>query len=178
MAGYEIVSDALDDREAKTAVHATTPTDAERAACRAAAEACEMIFTGIDIRRRPDGSFALLECNPSAMFAAIERRTGAAPVTQALSHLLARGCRPDTSTSPRPSAGDALDFEVDGFTPAERRLVYACGAWLASSDSVLNDSEVAILLRRRSPGACRRQRTPGQHPREVALVVRRRVQVR
>jgi hypothetical protein len=89
--GYEIVSDALDYREAETAVHVTTPTDAERAACRAAAEACEMIFTGIDIRRRPDGSFALLECNPSPMFAAIERRTGGAPVTQAISQLLARG---------------------------------------------------------------------------------------
>lgn len=91
VAGYEIVSDALDYREARTLVHPTTPTDAERAACRAAAEACEMIFTGIDIRRRPDGSFALLECNPSPMFAAIERRTGAAPVTQALSQLLVRG---------------------------------------------------------------------------------------
>jgi glutathione synthase/RimK-type ligase-like ATP-grasp enzyme len=90
VAGYEIVSDALDYRAAETAVHATTPTDAEQAACLAAADACEMVFTGIDIRRRPDGSFALLECNPSPMFAAIERRTGAAPVTQAISELLAR----------------------------------------------------------------------------------------
>jgi hypothetical protein len=47
-----------------------------------------MAFTGIDIRRRRDGSFALLECNPSPMFAAIERRTGASPVTAALAGLL------------------------------------------------------------------------------------------
>jgi glutathione synthase/RimK-type ligase-like ATP-grasp enzyme len=89
-AAYEIVSDALDYRGAETAVHATAPTDAERAACRAAAAACGMLFTGIDIRRRPDGGFALLECNPSPMFAAIERRTGERPVTQALCELLAR----------------------------------------------------------------------------------------
>jgi hypothetical protein len=90
VAGYEIVSDALDYRGAETAVHATVPTDAERAACRGAAAACGMLLTGIDVRRRPDGSFALLECNPSPMFAAIERRTGGAPVTQAICELLAR----------------------------------------------------------------------------------------
>jgi glutathione synthase/RimK-type ligase-like ATP-grasp enzyme len=65
-------------------VQATAPSDAERAACCAAADACGMACTGVDIRRRPDRSFALLECNPSPMFAAIERRTGASPVTAAL----------------------------------------------------------------------------------------------
>jgi hypothetical protein len=38
---------------------------------------------------------------------------------------------------------------VDGFALADRRLVYACGAWLASSDGVLEDSELAILERLR-----------------------------
>ncbi|MDX6705273.1 MAG: hypothetical protein QOI48_1119 [Solirubrobacteraceae bacterium] len=47
-----------------------------------------MVFTGIDIRRRPDGGIVLLECNPPPMLAAIERRTGAAPVTGALADLL------------------------------------------------------------------------------------------
>jgi glutathione synthase/RimK-type ligase-like ATP-grasp enzyme len=96
VASYEIVSDALDYRGAETAVQATAPTDAERAACCAAADACGMVFTGIDIRRRPDGSFALLECNPSPMFAAIERRTGAAPVTEALAGHLIDGTDPPT----------------------------------------------------------------------------------
>lgn len=90
VAGYEIVSDALDYRGAETAVHATAPTDAERTACCAAADACGMLFTGIDVRRRCDGSFALLECNPSPMFAALERRTGTAQVTQAICELLVR----------------------------------------------------------------------------------------
>ncbi|HEV7808093.1 MAG TPA: hypothetical protein VGO80_19930 [Solirubrobacteraceae bacterium] len=91
VAGYDIVSDHLDYRRAETAVDATAPTDAERDACRTAAAACGMVLTGVDIRRRPDGSFALLECNPSPMFAAIERRTGAAPITQAICDLLTHG---------------------------------------------------------------------------------------
>ena len=52
-----------------------------------------MRFTGVDLRRREDGSFAVLECNPSPMFAAIERRTGAASVTAALAGLLIRSPR-------------------------------------------------------------------------------------
>ncbi|MDP2710933.1 MAG: ATP-grasp domain-containing protein [Solirubrobacteraceae bacterium] len=87
-ASYEIASDELDYRGAETSVRTAEPSDAERAACIAAAAACGMTFTGIDVRRRPDGSFALLECNPSPMFAAIERRTGGAPVTEMLANLL------------------------------------------------------------------------------------------
>lgn len=54
-----------------------------------------------------------------------------------------------TRTEIDAAAGDALDFAAGGFASAERRLVYACGAWLASADSVLDDSEVAILERLR-----------------------------
>ena len=35
--------------------------------------------------------------------------------------------------------------EVILLSEADRRLIYACGAWLASSDGVVEDSEVAIL---------------------------------
>lgn len=90
VAGYEIISDALDYRGAETAVRPTALSDDERAACCAAATACGMLFTGIDVRRRLDDGFAVLECNPSPMFAAIERRTGGAPVTDALASLLVR----------------------------------------------------------------------------------------
>jgi glutathione synthase/RimK-type ligase-like ATP-grasp enzyme len=44
-----------------------------------------MTFTGLDLRRRPDGGFAVLECNPSPMFAGIQRRTGAEPNVLAFS---------------------------------------------------------------------------------------------
>lgn len=87
-AAYEIVSEQLDYRGAESAVLPTTLGAAERAACLRAAGACDMAFTGIDLRRRPDGGFAVLECNPSPMFAGIQRWTGDDPVSRALTDLL------------------------------------------------------------------------------------------
>jgi glutathione synthase/RimK-type ligase-like ATP-grasp enzyme len=89
-AAYEIVSDELDYRGAETDVLPVPLDPAEADACLRAAAACDMPFTGIDLRRRPDGGFAVLECNPSPMFAAIGRRTGAEPVSAALADLLLR----------------------------------------------------------------------------------------
>jgi glutathione synthase/RimK-type ligase-like ATP-grasp enzyme len=91
--GYEIRSGAVDYRGAKTTVLPVDLTGAERVACLRAASACGMTLAGIDLRRRPDGTFAVLECNPSPMFAAIERRTGARPVTEAIAALLVTGGR-------------------------------------------------------------------------------------
>jgi hypothetical protein len=52
--------------------------------CRRTAAACAKAFTGIDLIRRPDGEFRVLEANPSPMFAVIERRTATTAVTDAL----------------------------------------------------------------------------------------------
>lgn len=38
---------------------------------------CGLNFTGMDLRRKADGSYVVLECNPSAMFMGIESMTGA-----------------------------------------------------------------------------------------------------
>ncbi|MFD7598882.1 RimK family alpha-L-glutamate ligase [Kitasatospora sp. NPDC059812] len=97
VAAYEIVSDSLDYRGAEQAVLPAVLGAHEHRACLAAARACAMDFTGIDIRRRPNGTFALLECNPSPMFAAVERRTGDNPVSRALADLL-------TGRQPAPAA--------------------------------------------------------------------------
>jgi aspartate ammonia-lyase len=43
------------------------------------------------------------------------------------------------------AAGDALDIDADALTPDDRLLVYACGAWLAGADGVVEDAETAIL---------------------------------
>jgi glutathione synthase/RimK-type ligase-like ATP-grasp enzyme len=94
VASYEIVSAELDYRGAEAAVFPAPLGEEEHDACLRAAEACEMVFTGIDIRRRDDGTFALLECNPSPMFAAIERRTGESGVTRALGELLLGSMEP------------------------------------------------------------------------------------
>ena len=88
VAGYEIFSDELDYRGAETGVRAVPLDDAETAACVRAAAACGMPFTGLDLRRRLDGRFAMLECNPSPMFSGIQRHTGAEPVSDALADLL------------------------------------------------------------------------------------------
>jgi glutathione synthase/RimK-type ligase-like ATP-grasp enzyme len=88
VAAYEIVSDDLDYRGAEIDVRPVRLTAAETDACCRAAAACDMPFTGLDLRRRPDGGFAVLECNPSPMFAGIQRRTGAQPVSDALAELL------------------------------------------------------------------------------------------
>lgn len=94
VAAYEIVSPELDYRGAETAVLPTTlPADEAEASCRAAG-ACEMVFTGLDLRRRPAGGFAVLECNPSPMFARIEALTGADPISRALADFLAGAAVP------------------------------------------------------------------------------------
>ncbi|MCO1658612.1 ATP-grasp domain-containing protein [Pseudonocardia humida] len=96
-AAYEIVSDELDYRGAESDVRPAELTGAEDAACLRAAAACGMPFTGIDLRRRPDGGFAVLECNPSPMFAGIQRGVGAEPVSDALAGFLLAGAGAERS---------------------------------------------------------------------------------
>ncbi|MGI9001743.1 MAG: ATP-grasp domain-containing protein, partial [Pseudonocardia sp.] len=91
VASYVILSDELDYRGAERGVLPMALSAEEEAASCLAAKACGMTFTGLDLRRRRDASFAVLECNPSPMFAAIERRTAAAPVSQALADVLFDG---------------------------------------------------------------------------------------
>jgi glutathione synthase/RimK-type ligase-like ATP-grasp enzyme len=89
-AAYEIVSDEVDYRGSEKGLVETELTEAEAVASVRAAEGCEMLFTGLDIKRRDDGTFAVLECNPSPMFAGIESWTKRSPVTSALGELLLR----------------------------------------------------------------------------------------
>jgi hypothetical protein len=98
VAAYEIVSDELDYRGAEIDVRPVRLTAAEADVCGRAATACGMPFTGLDLRRRPDGGVVVLECNPSPMFAGIQRRTGAEPVSDALARaLLQPASAPTTS---------------------------------------------------------------------------------
>lgn len=55
--------------------------------CVRAARALELLWTGIDLRRTPDGQHVFLEANPSPMFLGFEARTGL-PLTDALTALL------------------------------------------------------------------------------------------
>jgi glutathione synthase/RimK-type ligase-like ATP-grasp enzyme len=89
-AAYEILSDEVDYRGSERGLTEAELPEAEAEASVRAAQACEMLFTGLDLKRREDGAFAVLECNPSPMFASIEAHAGRAPVTQALGELLLR----------------------------------------------------------------------------------------
>lgn len=88
VAAYEILSDEVDYRGSEKGLVETELSEEEREASVRAAEACGMLLTGLDIKRRADGSFVVLECNPSPMFARIESWTGRSPVTEALGELL------------------------------------------------------------------------------------------
>ena len=75
VAAAEIHSSEIDYRRDEAAVVPTRVSRAERAACFAAARACGMAFTGVDLIRHAAG-FHILECNPSPMFATFEEKTG------------------------------------------------------------------------------------------------------
>jgi glutathione synthase/RimK-type ligase-like ATP-grasp enzyme len=71
-----IWSESLDYREAEQGVDAVSlPAEVERQAC-AAAHAFGMVFTGIDIRRTPEGEHVFLDVNPAPMFVGFERGGG------------------------------------------------------------------------------------------------------
>jgi hypothetical protein len=55
--------------------------------CLRAAQALELLWTGIDLRRTPEGRHVFLEANPSPMFLGFEARSKL-PLTEALTELL------------------------------------------------------------------------------------------
>ncbi|GMV91240.1 MAG: hypothetical protein AMXMBFR82_10180 [Candidatus Hydrogenedentota bacterium] len=86
VAAGEIHSRELDYRRGEDAVLSTRLTAHERRAAVAAARACSMRFSGVDLIRTASG-FVVLECNPSPMFAVFEEKTGqdvAGPLAQYL----------------------------------------------------------------------------------------------
>jgi hypothetical protein len=91
----EIASKAIDYRYASrdeleiemTAV--TLPSRVERG-CRLLAAALDLPFCGIDLRRRPDGSYVCFEVNPSPAYTFYEDTTGQ-PISDALVAYLAHG---------------------------------------------------------------------------------------
>jgi glutathione synthase/RimK-type ligase-like ATP-grasp enzyme len=84
----EIRTEVLDFRNDPAAeiVAIDLPSDVADA-CRRAAAALDLVWTGIDLRRRPDGRHVFLEANPSPMFLGFERRCGL-PLTESLADLL------------------------------------------------------------------------------------------
>lgn len=86
VAAAEIHSTELDYRRNEGEVVATSLRPDERRAVVHAARVCRMPFSGVDLIRGED-EFAVLECNPSPMFAVFEKKTGQA-VARPLAALL------------------------------------------------------------------------------------------
>jgi hypothetical protein len=84
----EIRTDVLDFRNDPGAQIVAIDLPADVAdTCRRAAAALDLVWTGIDLRRTPDGRHVFLEANPSPMFLGFERRSGL-PLTESLVALL------------------------------------------------------------------------------------------
>jgi hypothetical protein len=77
--------DFRDDRDAPIEPHALP--DEVAGWCLRAARALELLWTGIDLRRTPEGRYVFLEANPSPMFLGFEAR-GGLPLSDALAALL------------------------------------------------------------------------------------------
>ncbi len=87
----EIRSQTLDFRDDPDApiVRTQLPEDVE-AGCRTLAQTLGLVFSGIDIRRTPEGEYVFIEGNPSPMFIHFERMAGY-PITDRLVRLLTEG---------------------------------------------------------------------------------------
>jgi glutathione synthase/RimK-type ligase-like ATP-grasp enzyme len=86
----EIQSSTLDFREDPSAKRvAITLPDSVIADCFAVAKTLGLIFTGIDLRRTPDGEYIFFEANPCPIFIGDEIKSGH-PITAKLIDLLAQ----------------------------------------------------------------------------------------
>jgi glutathione synthase/RimK-type ligase-like ATP-grasp enzyme len=77
-AAYEVLvaGEGVDFRGRERGVRRVALARPLERACRRAAEACSMAFTGIDLKLAPDRSYVFLEANPSPMFAGFEESAG------------------------------------------------------------------------------------------------------
>ncbi len=84
----EIPSESIDFRDDANPVVLPHDLPAEIAEqCLRVARTLELLWTGIDLRRTPEGRYLFLEANPSPMFQGFESRCGL-PLTESLAALL------------------------------------------------------------------------------------------
>jgi hypothetical protein len=86
----QVETDQLDFRDdPDPRIHAVELSDDVADECLRIAEALELIWTGMDLRRTPDGTYVFLEANPSPMFLGFEART-VLPLSESLATVLLR----------------------------------------------------------------------------------------
>ena len=84
-----IYTDAVDFRGNEKAFERVKLPEKVKRMCVKAVRVCGMKFSGVDVKRDPKGNYALLECNPSAMFIGYSKSTGD-PVDEYLADYLVK----------------------------------------------------------------------------------------
>jgi len=82
-----IYTDNVDYRGHEKRIEKIILPDEVKEICVKAMKICRMAFTGIDLKMKPDGSFVILECNPSPMFIGFEKAIGE-PIGKKLAQFL------------------------------------------------------------------------------------------
>jgi glutathione synthase/RimK-type ligase-like ATP-grasp enzyme len=87
----ELLTGALDFRDdPDPQIEPTRLPDDVSSDCLRIAQTLDLLWTGIDFRRTPDGRYMFFEANPSPMFLGFEARTGL-PLAESLAGLLTEG---------------------------------------------------------------------------------------
>ncbi|WP_020620292.1 ATP-grasp domain-containing protein [Paenibacillus daejeonensis] len=88
IAAFELESDEVDYRLGGQGIRAISIPDEIASMCVAACSRLNLLFSGVDLKRRPDGSYVLIECNPSPMFEGFDRHAVEPIVTTLARYLL------------------------------------------------------------------------------------------
>ncbi|MFS0727005.1 ATP-grasp domain-containing protein [Paenibacillus sp. 1P07SE] len=87
IAAFELDSDDVDYRLGGKAMRPVHVPDEIGSMCIAACSRLNLLFSGVDLKRRPDGSYVLIECNPSPMFEGFDRHA-LQPIVEILARYL------------------------------------------------------------------------------------------
>ncbi|MFC0396449.1 ATP-grasp domain-containing protein [Paenibacillus mendelii] len=82
IAAFEIESEGIDYRTGSAKVTPVSITDELSDLCIRACKTLGLVFSGVDLKQRSDGSVILIECNPSPMFEGFDRHAHIPIVSQ------------------------------------------------------------------------------------------------
>lgn len=88
IASFIVEGEGIDYREGTSSLEPYKVTPEMESICIKACEALGLIFSGVDLKLRPDGSVVCIECNPSPMFEGFDRVAPVSIVSQLASYLI------------------------------------------------------------------------------------------
>lgn len=90
IASFLVEGEGIDYRKGTTDVKPCEVTPEVASMCIKACETLGLIFSGIDLKRQPDGSVVCIECNPSPMFEGFDRVAPVPIVSQLAAWLIGK----------------------------------------------------------------------------------------